>query len=167
MTWNIRFVKPLCQMNRKGFKNFGALSFLKLCSSFIRTLYGHLNATGNQKVATSHVGGVRLCLSHHQAYCSSHTWYMSMEWCWWENNELRAKPVPMPLYLLQIPHGLTWEQTRASVARGRQVTAWAEVWPLKVVTKSVFILKQQLEIQDWCEGKTPTTHCPKLICIKY
>ena len=35
--------------------------------------------------------------------------------CWW-------KPVEVPLCSPQIPHGLAWNQTRASVERGRRMT---------------------------------------------
>ena len=36
---------------------------------------------------------------------------------------LGEKPVPVPLCTPQIPHGLTQDRTRASVVRGRQLTA--------------------------------------------
>jgi hypothetical protein len=39
------------------------------------------------------------------------------------------KPVPVPLCPPQIPHGLTWDRTRASAVRGRRLTAWAMARP--------------------------------------
>jgi hypothetical protein len=42
----------------------------------------------------------------------------TVEWYWQGNNEeLGGKPVPVPLYPPQIPHGLTRALTRASAAR--------------------------------------------------
>jgi hypothetical protein len=35
------------------------------------------------------------------------------------------KPVPVPLCQPQIPHGPTWDRTRAFAVRGRRLTAWA------------------------------------------
>jgi hypothetical protein len=34
-----------------------------------------------------------------------------VEWYWQGKNELREKPVPMPLFPPQIPHGLALAQT--------------------------------------------------------
>jgi hypothetical protein len=48
------------------------------------------------------------------------------EWYWRGKTEvLGGKPVPVPLCPPQIPHGLTWDRTRASAVTGRQLTAWA------------------------------------------
>jgi hypothetical protein len=38
-----------------------------------------------------------------------------------ENRSTRENPVPVPLYLLQIPHRLTRDRTRASAVKGRQL----------------------------------------------
>jgi hypothetical protein len=35
-----------------------------------------------------------------------------------EDQSTRRRTCPLPLCPLQIPHGLTWEQTQASVVRG-------------------------------------------------
>jgi hypothetical protein len=43
-----------------------------------------------------------------------------------KTEELGEKPVPVPLCLPQIPHGLTRERTRASAVKGRRLTA--EPW---------------------------------------
>jgi hypothetical protein len=43
---------------------------------------------------------------------------------------LGEKPVPVPFQPPQIPHGLTWDPTRASEVRGRRLTAWAMARPL-------------------------------------
>jgi hypothetical protein len=40
-----------------------------------------------------------------------------------ENRQLGEKPVPEPLFPPQTPHGLTLDRTRASVVRGRRLTA--------------------------------------------
>jgi hypothetical protein len=44
----------------------------------------------------------------------------------------RRKPVPVPLCPPQIPHGLTWARTRASVVRGWWLTTWAMARPSSV-----------------------------------
>jgi hypothetical protein len=42
-----------------------------------------------------------------------------VEWNWQQKTEvLGKKPVPEPLCPLQIPHGLTWDRSRASVVGG-------------------------------------------------
>jgi hypothetical protein len=43
--------------------------------------------------------------------------------------ELREKPVPMPLCPPQSPHGLTQVRTRASAVRGRRLMTWAMAQP--------------------------------------
>jgi hypothetical protein len=53
-----------------------------------------------------------------------------MEWNWQGKTEvLGEKPVPVPLCLPQIPHGLTRDRTRASAVGGRRLTAWAMARP--------------------------------------
>jgi BMFP domain-containing protein YqiC len=53
-----------------------------------------------------------------------------------ENRQLGEKPVPVPLCPPQISYGLTWDRTRASVVRGRRLTAWAMARPyLTLVTR--------------------------------
>jgi hypothetical protein len=37
---------------------------------------------------------------------------------------LTEKPVPLPLYPPQIPHGLTQDRSRVSAVKGRRITAW-------------------------------------------
>jgi hypothetical protein len=46
-----------------------------------------------------------------------------------KTEELRGKPVPVPLCPPQIPHGLTRARTQASVVRGRRLTTWAMAQP--------------------------------------
>jgi hypothetical protein len=49
-----------------------------------------------------------------------------VEWNWQEKTEvLGEKPVPVPLRPPQIPHGLTWDRTRASAVGGRWLTGTA------------------------------------------
>jgi hypothetical protein len=49
-----------------------------------------------------------------------------VEWNWQGKSEvLGEKPVPVTLCPPQIPHGLIRDRTRASVAEGRRLTAWA------------------------------------------
>jgi hypothetical protein len=45
-----------------------------------------------------------------------------------ENEELREKPVPVPLCPPWIPHGLTGSWTQASIMGGHRLTAWAMAW---------------------------------------
>jgi hypothetical protein len=55
-----------------------------------------------------------------------------VEWSWQGKTEvLGEKPVPVPLFPPQIPHGLTRDQTRASAVGGRRLTAWAMAQPRK------------------------------------
>jgi hypothetical protein len=54
---------------------------------------------------------------------------------WWNDIDrktegLREKPVPVPLYPPQIPHGLPWAWTWASVVRSWRLTAWTLAWPM-------------------------------------
>jgi hypothetical protein len=47
---------------------------------------------------------------------------------WWNNiarktEEVGDKPVPVPLYPPQVPHELTWVQTRASIMKGQLLPA--------------------------------------------
>jgi hypothetical protein len=54
-----------------------------------------------------------------------------VEWNWQGKTEiLRDKPVPVSLCPPQIPHGLTWDRTRASTVGDRWLTAWAMARPL-------------------------------------
>jgi hypothetical protein len=55
-----------------------------------------------------------------------------------KNEELWEKPLPVPLYPPQIPHGLTRERTRASMVRGRRLTTWAMARPVLYVIYSKF-----------------------------
>jgi hypothetical protein len=45
-----------------------------------------------------------------------------------ENQRTQIKPVPVPLCLPQIPHGLTRAWTQASIFRCRRLTTWAMAW---------------------------------------
>jgi hypothetical protein len=47
-----------------------------------------------------------------------------------------GKPVPVPLFSPQIPHGLTWDWTRASAVRCRRLTAWATPRPTCVLVST-------------------------------
>jgi hypothetical protein len=71
---------------------------------------------------------------HQRAYCSSSRWYMSLDShgrmiLTGETKELGKKPVPVPLYPLQIPHGLTRTRTWATAVRVRRLMAWAMARP--------------------------------------
>jgi hypothetical protein len=49
-----------------------------------------------------------------------------VEWNWQGKTEvLGERPVPVPLCPPQMPHGLTWDRTRASAVGGRRLTARA------------------------------------------
>jgi hypothetical protein len=49
-------------------------------------------------------------------------WYLQGK-----TEELGEIPVSVPLCPPQIPHGLTWVQTKASRVRGRSLTTWAMI----------------------------------------
>jgi hypothetical protein len=53
-----------------------------------------------------------------------------VEWNWQGKTEvLGEKPVPVPLCLPQIPHGLTQDRNRASAVRNWLLTVWAMARP--------------------------------------
>jgi hypothetical protein len=57
-----------------------------------------------------------------------------VEWNWQaKTDELREKPVPVPLCPPQIPHRLTRDRTRASAVGCWRLTAWAMARPIIVV----------------------------------
>jgi hypothetical protein len=67
-----------------------------------------------------------------------------VEWYWQGKTEvLGEKPVPVPLCLPQIPHGLTRDRTRASAVSGRRLTAWA-----MARLSSGLLLPKQLSLHD-------------------
>jgi hypothetical protein len=45
------------------------------------------------------------------------------------NRSTRRKPAPVPLCPPQIPHGLTWDRTRAATVGSQRLTAWAMARP--------------------------------------
>jgi hypothetical protein len=53
---------------------------------------------------------------------------------YWQSKteELGEKPVPVPLFPPQIPHGLTQARTRVSAVRGRRLTTWALARPFRL-----------------------------------
>jgi hypothetical protein len=58
-------------------------------------------------------------------------WRATVEFIYWQvkPQEFGEKPVPVPLCLPQIPHGLTRARTRASAVRGQRLTTWAMARP--------------------------------------
>jgi hypothetical protein len=72
--------------------------------------------------------------SLHLAYYTSPRWYMRVEGHmgrYWQGKaeNLREKPVPVPLCPPQLPHGLTHVRNRTSTVRGWRLTTWAMAWP--------------------------------------
>jgi hypothetical protein len=62
------------------------------------------------------------------------------------NRITRRKPEPMPLCPPQIPHDLTWYQTRAAAVRSRRITAWVMTRPGTSIARVVLIQPEfQLE----------------------
>jgi hypothetical protein len=57
-------------------------------------------------------------------------WRAMVEWYWQGKTELGEKPVPVPLYPPQIPHGLTRARTRAPAVRGRWLKTRTMARPL-------------------------------------
>jgi hypothetical protein len=78
-----------------------------------------------------------------EAYCATLWWrWLALsafpsigalvEWNWQGKTEVFGeKPVPVPLCLTQIPHGLSRDRTQASSVTGRKLTAWAMARPIK------------------------------------
>jgi hypothetical protein len=63
-----------------------------------------------------------------------------VEWNWHgKPEELGEKPVPVSLCPPQIPHGLTWDRTRAFAVGGRRLTAWALARPLRYLFEHVVL----------------------------
>jgi hypothetical protein len=54
------------------------------------------------------------------------------------NRSTRRKPAPVPLCPPQIPHYLTWDQTRAAEVRSQRLTAWAMARPTCYLVDIVF-----------------------------
>jgi hypothetical protein len=57
-----------------------------------------------------------------------------------ENRRTREKPVPVPLFPSQIPRWLTRARTQDSAARGRRLTTWAMVRPLRVLNSMSYLI---------------------------
>jgi hypothetical protein len=98
------------------------------------------------------------------AYYAFPRWYEFGERRWndiltGENEELGEKPVPVPLFPPQIPHGLSRARKRASAVRGRRLTAWAMVRP-KVALIVMLLLRVGIA-QDF-SFTTTITH---LLCF--
>jgi hypothetical protein len=74
-----------------------------------------------------------------------------------ETEERGEKPVPVPLYLPQIPHGLNRERTRASAVRDRRLTAWDMARPTNKVNKASSNKPIKSESQDTCTWFPPLT----------
>jgi hypothetical protein len=71
-----------------------------------------------------------------------------VEWNWQGKTEvLEEKLTPVPLCPLQIPHGVSRHRTRASLMRGRQLTAWAVARPNIM---KLHIFKTYLNLNDVC-----------------
>jgi hypothetical protein len=67
-------------------------------------------------------------------------WGATMEWYWQGNtDELGEKPVLLPLWTTQVPHGLTQTRTRTSMRRQR-LTAWAITRPKMDVINSLNLI---------------------------
>jgi hypothetical protein len=68
-------------------------------------------------------------------------WNKSMDDSWNRPNiegerEIHGiKPAPVPHFSRKKPHGLAWDQTRASAARSRQLTAWAIAQPRTIFVR--------------------------------
>jgi hypothetical protein len=82
-----------------------------------------------------------------------------MEWHWQrKSEELEEKPDPLPLCPTQIPHGLTWARTRASMVRGWRLAA-----------KTYRCNKPTSQITDWTDNSTnfpvPHTTLRNKICL--
>jgi hypothetical protein len=71
-----------------------------------------------------------------------------VEWNWQGKTEvLGEKPLPVPLCPPQIPHGLTWDWSRASAVSGRWLTAWAMARPMPALVNSTLILVIQMLVK--------------------
>jgi hypothetical protein len=64
----------------------------------------------------------------------------------WKNEELREKPIPVPLRPPPSPHGLTWAWTQASAVKGQRVSAWAMARPVLDITLSHSVLLLETEL---------------------
>jgi hypothetical protein len=63
-------------------------------------------------------------------------WWTTVEWYrQGKIEEIREKPIPVPLCPPQITHGLTRAQTRDSAVRGERLNAWAMARPLNSTLK--------------------------------
>lgn len=68
-----------------------------------------------------------------------------MEKCYQQGKfEVREKkPLPVPFYLPQIPHGPDWNQTLASAGGDRRLTPWARGRAPKMLQADVLVVVQR------------------------
>jgi hypothetical protein len=107
-----------------------------------------------------------------------------VEWNWQGKTEVFGeKPVPLSLCPPQIPHGLTWDRTQASVVSGRRLTTWAMtrlIWDISNVAilyhyqnttwGMTFFSKghnsKLIQPQDiWCSHSCVPQVSRRLVCI--
>jgi hypothetical protein len=78
-----------------------------------------------------------------------------------KDEEFGEKPVPVPLLLPQIPHGLTQAWTRSSAVRGRRLTVWDTERPSKlhinIIKESVFCIPQSGQMPRKYNNLTKTS----------
>jgi hypothetical protein len=95
------------------------------------------------------------------------SWRARVEWYWQgKTEELGGKPVPVPLCPPQIPHGLTQARTRASVVRGRRLTAWAmsrPEWDVTPHLSSLYCSETDCSLRP--SGCRPEPHEGKTYCV--
>ena len=63
-----------------------------------------------------------------------------------ETHILGEKPVLVPLYPLQISHGLAWYLTCASLVRVWQLTVWAMAWPCRLKIQYIHHRKHMIPL---------------------
>jgi hypothetical protein len=91
------------------------------------------------------------------------------EWYWQGKiEELGEKPVLVPLWSPQIPHGLTRAQNWAFAVRNRQLTAWAMARPNPTITKRNKKLQWRvnisLKVRDTAGFSCPTVYVRICLC---
>jgi hypothetical protein len=98
-----------------------------------------------------------------------------VEWWHWQGKieKLGEKPVPLPLFPPQIPHGMTRARSRDSVVGGRRLTVWTMARPipwliLVTLLPLLSIVPRYLRYEGlYCWQVCITSALSKFMCVTF